>query len=134
MNLNLTLGRKYTICRFDCNGHPESKRFTLVYLGDKVFPLVLVTSDPKPFKYIIINQYEQFVIWPGTWKVNTSRVVTRSLEDAKGIGSMTVERAWPSYDPRYLERAKRSVTVKPSAEKIDEIKIPEILHVMQCIS
>lgn len=141
----LRRGQKYTLVRFDEQGMPESRKFTMLHITHKLIKdsprTLIVTSLPAHEagwnKFIHIIDGEQFIIWEGHHEVNTSRIVTRTVLNNVNLRidvRTFVETRWPHRDPRYLHRAKRSIKKYPIAENIGKIQEPERLLTYQVIS
>ncbi len=132
--------KKYTIAKFSKKGFLEAQTFVLAHVAMKEvdhevkYTLVKTGSvhELKWEKFIVLPYHEQFIIWEGKQKVNTAIMVTRGVLDIGQSHSIT-EKRWPTFDPRYLIRAKQALVAHPVAEYIASLQ-PEILLNYQCIS
>lgn len=145
MNLKKVLqqGKKYTIIYFDNEGWPRSRQFIFIRISIKSEPnnaafkrqTIMVSGDVKDIKwdkFIVLRQNDQFVIWPGYHKVNTSINVWRGMIDFKG-GNLMAEKRWPYKDPRYLLRAMKELKITPVTQYLLPLQ-PEQLIIYQTIS
>lgn len=97
--------------------------------------MMVVTSRLAPFKFITITQFAPVIIWEDHQKVDVGVCVWRGMLDyGNGDAHVTHEKHWPSFDERYLKKAKDSVKRKPLYELIPPVKGPELLLPLQTIS
>jgi len=139
---NTWLGRPYTLARFDEKGSVVQTCFFLENISYKPYKqfrntALLVAAGSaevlKWNKFIRIHEGAPFILWEGTWKVNTEKIVTRTSILTE-CGSCIAETCWPRFDPRYMVRALNSVRVKPVASFVPAIVEEEILLPYQTIS
>lgn len=133
----LKAGAKYTLATFCRNvqygkGFPTFWNFTLMSLETRKYGITLTIRYSEIQQRILIKIGEQFIIWSGHHKVNTSILVV-SEKCSTSCGEVIVQQRWPSYDSRYMHRMRRSVKFAPLAQYIEPINEEEILINYQVI-
>lgn len=146
MNLKdlLRPGKKYTICMFERdtlhNPFMSYQHFTLGHIALKVYNhvkgyILVKTGSAKdlgPHKFIHLFGTDQYVIWEGTVRVNTSRCVRTVKQDTE-FGLMQIKQCYPAMDSRYMLRAKDEVSKAPVAYFIKPLQ-PELFINYECTS